>query len=104
MPFSFADLGFWRTAAIAFAFELAHAILQGHWPGIQGGQIGPGPRPFGAVCFMSAEIIAFILAVTVAISTVERMFKLTVRPTGQIFIVILAALGLVGMLLLVWGI
>src|ERR1022692_2784936 len=61
MFFSFADLGFWRLAVLALVFELAHALLESHWPGIRGSRLGP--RPLAAVLFMSAEAIALILAI-----------------------------------------
>ena len=101
MAFSFADFGFWRLAVIALVFELTHAILESHWPGIQSNP-RLGPRPLGAVLFMSAEAFALFFAIAAAIGTVERMLKLPTRPVRQISAVVLMALCLISVFLLVW--
>jgi hypothetical protein len=100
MNFSFANLGFWRLAVLSFAFELAHALLQNHWPGIQGSRIGP--RPAAARYFMGAEAIALIVALSAAIGMIGRMLRLSVRPTGQMTAVALTAIALLGMFVYVW--
>ena len=100
MAFSFADLGFWRLAFVAVVFELAHALLESHWPGIRGSRLGP--RPLGAVLFMAAEAFVLFLAIAAAIGTVARLLKLPVHPVGKISAVAVTALSLVGIFLLVW--
>lgn len=100
MAFSFADLGFWRLAAVTFILELLHVILESHWPGIRGSRLGP--RPLGAILFMFAEVVALGVAVAAAIGTIEKMFRLPVRPTGQISVIVLAVIGVVAMFFLAW--
>jgi hypothetical protein len=102
MAFSFADLGFWRLAVVALAFELLHALLEIHWPAIRGSGLGPGPRPPAARFFMLAESVVLIVALSAAIGTVARMLNLEVRPTRQISAVVLAALGLLVIFSIVW--
>ena len=100
MAFSFADLGFWWLAAVAFVLELLHILLESHWPEIRGSRLGP--RPSGAKYFMLTESVVLVVAVAAAIGTVARMFKLASRAKGEISAVILAALGLLGMFFFVW--
>lgn len=94
MGFSFADLEFWRLAVVAFIFELAHGLLESHWPGIRGSRLGP--RPLEAVLFMFAEAVAVGGALAAAIATVARSMKLPVHPVGKISAVVVAALSLIG--------
>lgn len=100
MGFSFADLGFWRLATVAFVLELLHLILGSHWPGLQNSL--PGPRPPAAKLYMLIEALALGAALSAAIGLVGRMSQAVPRPNRQIALVALAALGLVGMLLFVW--
>lgn len=100
MAFSFADLVFWRLAVVALIFELAHGLLESHWPGIRGSRLGP--RPSGAVMFMFAEAVAVGVAVMAAIGTVARLIKLHVYPVGKISAVVVTALFLIGVFVLVW--
>jgi len=100
MAFSFADLGFWRLAVAALIFELAHGLLESHWPGIRGARLGP--RPPGAVLFMFAEALVVGVAVMAAIGTVARLIKLPVHPVGKISAVVVMALFLIGIFVLVW--
>jgi len=100
MAFSFADLGFWRVAVVALILELAHGLLENHWPGIRGSQLGP--RPLGAILFMFAEAIAVGIAVATAIGTIRKLLMLHVHAVGKISAAVVMALGIVGVFLLVW--
>jgi hypothetical protein len=100
MPFSFADLGFWRLTRTTLIFELLHAILESHWSGIRGSRLGP--RPLSAVLFMSFEAFALIFTTAAAIGLVTRLVKLPTRPSGQIVRVILAVVGLGGIFFWLW--
>lgn len=100
MAFSFADLGFWRLAVGALVFELIHALLESHWPGIRGSRLGP--RPQAAVLFMFAEAVVLMLALAAAIGTIAKMLRLPVHPVGQISAVVVMVLCLIAVFLLVW--
>jgi hypothetical protein len=100
MAFSFADLGFWRLSVGALVFELIHALLESHWPGIRGSRLGP--RPQTAVLFMFAEAAVVMLALAAAIGTIAKMLRLPVHPIGQISAVVVMALCLIVVFLLVW--
>lgn len=101
MAFSFADFGFWRFAVVSMILELAHALLMSHWPGIETNR-RLGPRPLGAVLFMSAETFALFFAVAAGIGTIEKMLKLPERPIRQLSAVFLMTLLLLGVFCLVW--
>ena len=100
MAFSFADLGFWRLAVVALILELAHVLLENHWPGIRGSRLGP--RPPQAVLFMFAEAVALGVAVAAAIGTIARMLSLPLHSVGRISAVAVTALALIGVFLLLW--
>jgi hypothetical protein len=100
VAFSFADLGFWRVAAISFALELLHLILQGHWPAIRGSKLGP--RTGAATLFMLLELLAFFIALAAALGTITRMGRAAPRPMGQIASVALTAMGLLGLFFFAW--
>lgn len=100
MAFSFADLGFWRLAFGALVFELIHALLENHWPGIRGSRLGP--RPPAAILFMFAEAVVLMLALAAAIGTIAKTLRLPVHPVRQISAVVVMVLCLIGVFLLVW--
>jgi hypothetical protein len=98
MGFSFADRGFWRLATVTFLLELLHLVLEPHWPAIQ--RSGRG-TPAGTF-FMSLEALVLFITLSAAIGLVTRMARVLPRPDRRMAIVVLAALGLFGVLVLVW--
>lgn len=100
MNFSFADLGFWPLASVSLVLELFHLILEAHWPGIRGSRLGP--RTTAAKSYMLIEFVALVVALAAAIGSVTRMAKAVPRPTRQMALVTITALGLLGMFLFVW--
>ena len=100
MTFSFADVGFWRIAAVSLVLEILHLGLESHWPAIQGSRLGP--RPVAAKVYMLTEFVVLIAVLAAAIGSITRMFRIARRPTVPMARVVTAALGLLGIFLFVW--
>jgi hypothetical protein len=100
MPFSVASFGFWRIAGLALVFEIAHALLEIHWPEIRGSRLGP--RSSSAVLFMFAEAVALMLVVMAAIGTISKTVKIPEHSWGSIFAVAGAVVIEAGFFLLLW--
>jgi hypothetical protein len=95
MPFSFADLGYWRLASVAFAFEVSHLLLVSHWPEIRGSRLGP--RPESAKVFMFMESIAVCVALMAAWGKCSRLLKLPNPRKGMLLGIAASALSLFGL-------
>lgn len=101
MGFSVADFGFWRLAGLALVFEVAHALVEGHWAAVRGARLGP--RPLSAVLFMFAEAVTLMLVVMAAIGTVTRIMKArTPHLAGILFAVLGVTLVECGLFFLLW--
>lgn len=99
MSFSLADLGFWRLVAVTFILELLHLILEVHWPAIRVSSLEP--RTTAAKTYMVIEFLALIAALAAGIDTISRVAKVTPRPSRKIANILLASLGLLGMIFFV---
>jgi hypothetical protein len=100
MAFSVADFGFWRMAGVALLFEIAHALLESHWPDIRGSRLGP--RPPAAAIFMFVEAFAMLVVVMAAIGTMSRMLKLPEHSAAGVFAVIGTVLVEGGLFFVLW--
>lgn len=100
MAFSVADFGFWRMAGVALLFEVVHALLESHWPGIRGSRLGPRPLP--AVLFMFAEAFSLMLVVMAAIGTISKMLKASEHSWAGVFAVIGTVLAEGGIFFALW--
>jgi hypothetical protein len=92
--------GFWWVAGLALLFEIAHALLEGYWPGIRGSRLGP--RPQSAVIFMFAEAVALMLVFIAAIRSISNTLKIPEHSWSGIFAVAVTVLLEGGFFFLLW--
>jgi hypothetical protein len=100
MPFSFANLGFWRLVVVTLTLVLLHAILAPHWPAIRGSRLGVRPLP--AVLFMFVEALSLFATVAAAIGSVTKLARLPARSISQIVMVPMVAIGLSCIFFYLW--
>ena len=95
MGFAIKNLGFWRLTLLALGFEIFHGLLELFWPAIRISRLGPRPR--GAILFMTFESILIVAALAAGVGLVSEAFEShALRDSGLL-------LKVVGMLALIAG-